>query len=204
MREETWKPIVGYEEEYMVSDMGRVKSLKYKGGNKEKVLKSCKTSRGYVNVVLVKDGKHKSHSVHRLVAQTFIPNPHNKPYVDHINTIRHDNRVENLRWVTHTENCNNPKTKNKYSEYAKSRSKEHQEKLNNSKKGKPMNENTKKSIIEKNSKKVYCFELDKYFNSMIDVQNELEINAKYVSLSCRRKMKHPKIHFFYSEQVLYK
>ena len=48
--------------------------------------------------------------VHRAVAELFIPNPENKPHIDHINTVRTDIRVENLRWVTHKENCNNPLT----------------------------------------------------------------------------------------------
>lgn len=48
--------------------------------------------------------------VHRIVAELFIPNPENKQYIDHINTDKHDNRAENLRWVTNKENCNNPLT----------------------------------------------------------------------------------------------
>ena len=52
-------------------------------------------------------------SIHRLVAKTFLPNPENKPCVDHINGNRADNRIENLRWVSHKENCNNPNTKYK-------------------------------------------------------------------------------------------
>lgn len=51
--------------------------------------------------------------IHRLVAEAFIPNPENKPFIDHINGNRADNRVENLRWVSHRENCNNPNTRYK-------------------------------------------------------------------------------------------
>lgn len=49
--------------------------------------------------------------IHRLIAEAFIPNPENKPCIDHINTIRHDNRIENLRWATYKENGNNEITK---------------------------------------------------------------------------------------------
>ena len=57
-----------------------------------------------------------SFQIHRAVAELFVPNPDNKPYVDHINTDCLDNRAENLRWVTHKENCNNPLTIKHYSE----------------------------------------------------------------------------------------
>lgn len=65
---------------------------------------------GYFEYIFSYNGEHKYISVHRLVAETFIPNPDNKPCIDHINTIKTDNRVENLRWVTHQENMFNPLT----------------------------------------------------------------------------------------------
>ena len=63
--------------------------------------------RGYQLVALTETKKKKTMKVHRIVAEHYIPNPENKPCVDHINRIRTDNRVENLRWVTNLENCQN-------------------------------------------------------------------------------------------------
>ena len=57
-----------------------------------------------------------SFKIHRAVAELFVPNPENKPFVDHINTDRLDNRAENLRWVTYKENNNNPLTKQHFSD----------------------------------------------------------------------------------------
>ena len=74
--------------------------------NKTKELNPSKNKYGYMQVCLCKNGKKKMLYVHRLLALHFIPNPENKPYVDHINGIRDDNRLENLRWLTHKENCN--------------------------------------------------------------------------------------------------
>lgn len=101
---EIWRDIKGYENLYKVSNQGNVKSLIHKN---QKILKLTKTKSGYLRVTLFKNEERKSFLVHRLIAETFIPNPENKPCVDHINTIRDDNRVENLRWVTHKENNNN-------------------------------------------------------------------------------------------------
>ena len=116
MEEEIWKPIKDYEGLYEVSNLGRVKSLNYRKTGKEKILKNIECNNGYLKVGLIKFGKCKMCSIHRLVAEAFIPNPEDKPCIDHINTIKNDNRVENLRWVTHKENNNNPLTKKKYSE----------------------------------------------------------------------------------------
>ena len=88
---------------YLIYPEGRVWSNYGKGG----FLKHVVSHKGYDRVGLHRDGKKKKFSVHRLVAQTFIPNPDNKPEVDHINQDRSDNRLENLRWVTKSENGQN-------------------------------------------------------------------------------------------------
>ena len=110
---EDWKIIEEYPN-YMVSSEGKVKSIERKDcrGNhrKGKILSPRYNTRGYISVVLYKNGVPQTFRVNRLVAQVFIPNPDNKPYVDHINGDRADNRVCNLRWVTHKENMNNPLT----------------------------------------------------------------------------------------------
>ena len=117
MGNEIWKPVKGYEGLYEISNLGRVKSLsriRPNGMNclyKERILKKQINKGGYHKVALLKnEGKSKLCSVHRLVAEAFIPNPLNKPCVDHINMIKTDNFVSNLRWVTWKENINNPLT----------------------------------------------------------------------------------------------
>ena len=107
---EEWKDIEGYEGLYQVSNLGNVRSLWFE---KERLLKLYKDMKGYYRITLCKNGRQQNRSVHRLVAEAFIPNIDNKPSIDHINTIKNDNRVENLRWVTNKENSNNPLTKEK-------------------------------------------------------------------------------------------
>lgn len=113
--EEIWKDIEGYEGLYMISSMGRVKSVdrqvrkeNYFRTVRENFLKQRLGKHGYVQVTLCKDGRMKTYLIHRLVAKAFIPNPESKPYIDHINTIKTDNRTDNLRWVTRKENGQNP------------------------------------------------------------------------------------------------
>jgi hypothetical protein len=98
---EIYKDVVGYEGIYQVSNLGNVKSLHKKSLNGF-VLKPLK-SHGYCRVGLF-DNKHKYFMIHRLVALAFIPNPNHYPFINHINGIKNDNRVENLEWVTHSQN----------------------------------------------------------------------------------------------------
>lgn len=115
---EIWKDVVGYEGLYQVSNKGRIKSLVKKGsGSKTFVehivkLQIHKSRINYfrLQIRMYKDGKGATVSIHRIVAQHFIPNPENKPYIDHIDTNPLNNEVSNLRWVTSKENANNPLT----------------------------------------------------------------------------------------------
>ena len=99
---ETWKNVQGYEK-YQVSNQGRVRSITKKG--KIKILKPQLNKSGYYRVWLSKEGKTQRFLVHRLVALAFIENPEGHPQINHIDFKRTNNRVENLEWITHKDNC---------------------------------------------------------------------------------------------------
>ena len=109
---EIWKEITGYEGYFEVSNFGNFRSktriIRYKQkGTRNYPGKSLKTEtivEGYQRIVLMKEGIRKRFMCHRIVAQEFIPNPQNKPFVNHINGNPADNRVENLEWCTQEEN----------------------------------------------------------------------------------------------------
>lgn len=113
---EEWRSIEGFDGVYMVSNYGRIKSLSRCSRNKwnryvlkERIMRFGFRQGGYVSIALTTTpNKVIRKAVHVVVAEAFIPNTNNKPQVDHINTIRVDNRVCNLRWVTCKENANNP------------------------------------------------------------------------------------------------
>ena len=216
---EIWKPIITDEEDYTgiyeVSNLGRVRSLDriVKVNNskqptkmvKGQIMTPCKTKNGYLEIGLYKDGKYKRLRINRLVAFAFIPNPENKPHVDHINTIRNDNRVENLRWCTPKENTNNELTLKHKSEshkgeknhmFGKHHSEEHKKKLSerNSGEGNPMygkhhSEETKKKLREINNKKVICIETGQVFNSIKEASKYVGVGGSAIGncLSGRNK-----------------
>ena len=107
MEEEVWLPVIGYEEMYEVSNMGRIRS-RYKNTCKDKsgIRKYIKTAKGYLKVKFKRNNLVRKYFVHRIVAQAFIPNPYNKPGINHKNGIKTDNRASELEWATAEENNN--------------------------------------------------------------------------------------------------
>lgn len=111
---EVWKDVVGLEGYYKISSFGRIFSIK---SNRILIRKPKYT--GYFDIDLYKDGKCYNKRIHRLVAEAFIPNPENKPLVNHIDGNKQNNRVDNLEWVTDSENCLHAVHNSLYVPYAK-------------------------------------------------------------------------------------
>lgn len=104
---EIWKDIPGWENKYQISSLGNVRSLNFKQTGKIKVMSGITDIRGYKSIAFRPNGsksRQKHYMIHRLVAEAFIPNTENKPFVNHKNGKRDDNRVDNLEWVTRSEN----------------------------------------------------------------------------------------------------
>jgi hypothetical protein len=113
---ETWKPIAGFEGLYEVSSKGSVKSLariskitpkrrkSYFKTYKEYIMKPTINKDGYLQTALYVGGKSHTKVIHRLVAEAFIPNPKNKPFVNHLDGNKENNETGNLEWCTHLEN----------------------------------------------------------------------------------------------------
>lgn len=194
---EIWMPISGFEGLYEVSNLGRVKSLErvnyYPDGRihqrkKEKLLSTKPDKRGYISVVLCKDGKIYPHCLHRLVAEAFIPNPEGKPNVDHIDTNPSNNMVDNLRWVTQQENALNPLTRKNISESKKGHpywgrplTEEEKKKISEAHKGRKFSEERRKAISEAHKGKSLSEETKKKLSE--------SLKGHPVSESARQKMR---------------
>ena len=108
-----WKDIKGYEGRYQISNLGEVKSVPRLVANKngyrkvkERILRKKIDTRGYFVVNLCRNGLHKMYTIHRLVAETFMPNPNQLPQVNHKDENKLNNRLDNLEWCTAKYNTN--------------------------------------------------------------------------------------------------
>ena len=104
---EIWKDINGFEGVYQISNHGRLKS--FKKDKNGKILKNTNKKGGYFSVVLEYKNNTKHTRIHRLVAESFIPNPNNYPCVNHIDGNKQNNNVENLEWCTYKQNFEHSK-----------------------------------------------------------------------------------------------
>ena len=104
---EIWKDIKNYEGIYQINNFGKIKSAYKKGNNcNNKILKASYTYNGYERIGLSKNNKTKKYLVHRLVAETFIPNPNNYEQVNHKDENKQNNNINNLEWCTRSYNIN--------------------------------------------------------------------------------------------------
>lgn len=177
---EIWKDIIWYEWLYQVSNMGKVKSLNYNHTWKEKIMKFRKRN-NYCGVDLWKNKKWISYSVHRLVAQIFLDNSDNKLQVNHINWIKTDNRIENLEWITCSENI-----KHAYKTWLNKITENHHFYKNHPTKWKLW-------WLSHLSKKVNQYDLEwnfiKQWDSLIEIQRWLNIFSACISWVCKWKQK---------------
>lgn len=176
---EIWKPIPGYEGYYEASSEGRIRSVDrlqvtHTGKHRfirGKVLK-LNHSQEYLSVELNADGKHKSYSVHRLIAAAFLPNPENKPTVNHIDGNKLNNCVANLEWATWSENNLHAFRTG----------------LNNTD---PNKSGATKRSNEVTSRPVYCIETDTVYVSRSECARQLGIHSSAIvdSIQGHRKIK---------------
>lgn len=159
-----WKDIPGYEGLYKINNLGEIWSIR-----KNIIMKGGLTGFGYKNIILTKN-KHKYQVyVHKLVAETFIPNPDNKPQVNHIDGNKLNNELDNLEWVTYSEN-------NKHA-YATG--------LRKSSKG--INNDYSRKLMTPINQYDLNGNFIKKWNSQREITNELKIPQQNISLCVRGK-----------------
>lgn len=184
---EKFKPINGYEGLYEVSDYGTVRSLDYQGKKRIKYLRNIKAPDGYERINLYRDGKMKRLLVHRLVYEAFVGEIPEGYEIDHINTIRDDNRLSNLRVVTRKGNMANQITAER-----------HQEATREAAKRRSQDPKWLEAVREANRNRCNkpVHQLDKQTDEIIrrwdcasDVERELGINYQNISSCCHGKQK---------------
>lgn len=179
---EKWKDIENYEGMYQVSNKGRVKSLKF---GREKILQGHKNKNGYTQIALSKNSVVVTKLVHRLVAEAFLPRIEGKDEIDHITPVSNggDNSVENLRWCSHDENMNFEITKQKRQEAVK-------------------------RMVEKTSRKVFCYDTNfnflSGFTSTADAARQLNLSQGNIVNNCNGSIPTYKGYIFSYEENLTK
>lgn len=163
---EQWRTVIDDNGEvwknYEVSTHGRVRSLNYKGvKGRVQELKPSAIKDGYLQVVFHKNGNQKHFLVHRLVALAFIPNPHNKPTVNHLDQNTQNNHVENLQWAT-------MKEQNTHGTHS---------------------ESSAKARRNMNGKRVLCVETGIIYESTQQAERETGLSQSSISACCRGKRK---------------
>lgn len=174
---ESWKPIPGFEGRYDASSFGRIRSYQRHRFNEviPHILVPCERKKGYLQLCLLKGGKQYSCAVHRLVAMTFIPNPENKPQVNHIDLNKRNNNIGNLEWCDGKENIRHARRN-----------------------GIVFNRNASKAI----SKPVQCLETKTVFQSARDAARKMNLSYVGIGKVCLGKCKTTRgYHFRFMENL---
>ena len=185
---EEWRDIKGYEGLYQVSNLGRVKSFKDNNGNcREKILNYKPKKDGYIQVKLFKNGTYRIFKVHRLVAESFIPNPDNYPIINHKDENKTNNTVSNLEWCTQKYNINYGTHNKRVSESSKGISRENIKGSNNPK-----------------ARKVQCITTGKKFNCIKEAAEYYYIDRHYIINNCKDNSKYAGKHPVTGEKLKWK
>ena len=208
--QEIWKDIEGYEGLYQVSNLGRIKSLNYLNTGITKIMKQ-NLSGNYATIGLCKKGKVKTRYIHRLVAETFIPNTDNYLEVNHKDENKQNNRVDNLEWCTRKYNIN----------YGTHNQRMIQSKIgtnigeNNPFYGKHHNLETREKISEShkgihagakhpNARKIICITTGEIFDYIKQASDKYNIDNSSITKCCKGKIKHIGKHPITNERLAWK
>ena len=180
--DEEWRDIRGYEGRYLISSLGRVYS-----NSRGRIMSITYDKYGYLQVCLCKTGERKLYRVHRLVAQSFIPNPNNLPEVNHKDENKINNCVSNLEWCTSKYNSNYG-TRN----IRRVRAQKGQ--------NRPSMKGSKSSV----SRKVQCITTGKKFNCIKEASDFYSICRQDISKACKGKLKSAGKHPVTGEKLIWK